>query len=630
MQSANHEKEEDGESARFPPNVVVVAVAGPRECNSGNAIRNTTTILTLGDGDFSFSLDLVRYLVGTGAEEWFAPPFVRSTDKKEEDITTTQTNHHPQRHHGPLPKTIRVVATGIDSHHEVLKKYRDAPFLLRELEAHHNATITNTAATNNNNEQKDGTDQSGTTTRTMLEIQIHHGINAIATFDPNVVAPPLMEQQHVLMPAAVVAAVVDLAASDHVIFNHPHLGTEDAVLHSQFLYHLLHSANRCWMKPCGGIFHLTLVHGQYERWNCQNAAQRNGLVLLEQNKFRPPPPPLSPSVTPASDGTNNNNISVGSNKHKDTGSTTERRTFYQYRRHQTGKSFETRRALGQSQTYTFGRASDEGWYVATCLPWQHGVPTLPAGNDEDDNNDCDPQPQAQLVRGLHLDDNVDKGAFSCLYCARTFHEERSRKCHVLNKHPDQAVPSQKSRKRNRPDGRQQNQQQHQHDNSQLQVEKKTSDAEVFPCPFCLLHTVPGGGGAAAAAVPRMFESAQALQDHLRAKHHGQHHHILPDWHSTNKGGNGLDGAIALRNTDTKQEVNGLEKVGILFGTCSICGLQYRSPSETQEHHLHFIPSSSSNCAKEFQCSHCSKSFRENRARLQHENFCALQSFTSNT
>jgi hypothetical protein len=40
-----------------------------------------------------------------------------------------------------------------------------------------------------------------------------------------------------------------------MIFNHPHLGTEDALLHSRFLTHLFHTSTGRWVKPDGVLLH---------------------------------------------------------------------------------------------------------------------------------------------------------------------------------------------------------------------------------------------------------------------------------------------------------------------------------------------------------------------------------------
>jgi uncharacterized C2H2 Zn-finger protein len=260
----------------------------PVSCNK----EETLTFITLGDGDFSYSLDMAKYLA-----------------------SETNATHR-------MARQCHIVATGIDSLDELHAKYRDASFLLKGLDA-----------LNRNSKS--------------VSVTIYHGVNAV---EP---------------PPSTSASEINQWKAHHVIFNHPHIGTEDAALHSRFLSHFLYIASRHWMRPGGGVLHLTLVKGQYERWNCNQAAMRHDLVLLERNPFLAPP-----------DG-----------------------GHYQHRRHQTGKSFASR-ATGGSETFTFGRRTDTGKYIATRLPW------------------LDSAAKATIQE------------FPCPHCEKTFGEERSQKSHV--------------------------------------------------------------------------------------------------------------------------------------------------------------------------------------------------------
>lgn len=262
--------------------------------------KEKTTFLTFGDGDFSYSLDMAKYLASSKEQSY------------------------------------RVIATGIDSLEELNAKYRDAPFLLQQLQS---------------------------LNQDSFSVTVRHGINAVQP------PPPSTDEQW---------------KAHHVIFNHPHVGTEDAALHGRFLSHFLHTASLSWMSVDGGILHLTLVKGQYERWKCEEAAARHCLMLLERNAFVPPP---------ASTG----------------------KAHYQHRRHQTGKSFASR-ATGGSETLTFGRIQDKGRHVATHLPWQRHVTEEPA-----------------------------HPVYPCPHCTKSFREERSRKSHIKAVHS--SSDSDKKRKR---------------------------------------------------------------------------------------------------------------------------------------------------------------------------------------
>ena len=414
---------------------------------------DTKTFLTLGDGDFTYSLDLARFL--------------------EKDANKKDQSYH-------------LIATGIDTPEELGSKYKDTPFVLRELKC------------------------------TMIKVSIHHGVNAMMTESNNVqIIPP----------------------ADHVMFHHPHLGTEDAALHSRFLCHLMHSATNLWMKPGVGVFHLTLVRGQYERWKCEQAATRQDMVLLQRLPFKPP---------------------------------TVDKPTYTLRRHQSGKSFETRRGSG-SETFTFGRKCDNGMHVACFLPWQTWQT-----NDAVQSLVVAEEPRAMLA---------------CSFCDRVFREERSRKLHIRDKHPDGA-------------------------NKKLKTIK--SDAESFQCQLC--RTEEGG--------PRVFVSSAALQDHVKAKHSAIHKEILPDWHRRD----GIQKVCSITNDDAllpNNSNNSKQSTGTIqvqdFGTCQICGIKFRHSMHKQQHLSEFIPTESK---ESFQCSFCSKKFREKRAKLQHENYCIKQ-FTIN-
>jgi hypothetical protein len=230
---------------------------------------------------------------------------------------------------------VRVIATGIDSLESITSKYRDSPFILKRL-----AEL--------------GED--------LLSVSIHHCVNAILA--SNECRPP------------------GIPAANHVIFNHPHLGTENSALHGRFLCHLFDSVSRAWLHP-NGSFYLALASGQYERWSCAEAAQRHGFRLNRRHDF------CGPSV-------------------KD--------PYFQYRRHQTGKSFASR--VFASEIFTFVRcetlddsALQLGWYNI-CLPVDSFCSSSIQKNHIQQTETC----------------------FACSLCHKTFREERSVRNHVKLKH----------------------------------------------------------------------------------------------------------------------------------------------------------------------------------------------------
>ena len=328
-------------------------------CNEDGII----SILTLGDGDFTYSLDLAKYL----------------------SITSSAGN-----------TGIRLVASGIDSKEELLKKYRDSPFVLRRL-----------------------VDFSSP----VLAISVEHGVNAI--LDTTVSEPNQ-----------------PIGKVDHVMFHHPHLGTEDALLHSQFLYHFFHSCVNGWMKASMSFVHVSLVVGQCERWKCLEAARSQGLVLLQRTPFVPPP---------------------------------VENPCYHFRRHQTGKSFESR--TSGSETFIFGRNESLTTLMQLLsrgiFSWTSKATAQRDGNDER-------TPPSQQNRFL-----------PCPQCDREFKEQRSLKCHMRDVHPDGP-------------------------------EKRCKRTNIFECEECRTVTAEG-------VRCRSFETEQALKDHHKAKHSALHTKILPDW-----------------------------------------------------------------------------------------------------
>ena len=73
-----------------------------------------------------------------------------------------------------------------------------------------------------------------------------------------------------------------MAAQDHIIFNHPHLGLADledvqvhARRHEVLIAHYLASA--ATLLPCnGGCIHLTLCGNQPRAWRVESHAERIG------------------------------------------------------------------------------------------------------------------------------------------------------------------------------------------------------------------------------------------------------------------------------------------------------------------------------------------------------------------
>jgi Domain of unknown function (DUF2431)/Zinc finger, C2H2 type len=510
--------------------------------DNGSDSDEEVIFISLGDGDFTWSLDFGRYLLST----------------------TTVTN-------------CRLIATGIDSEEEVAYKYRHYSTLVerewQRLEHQAIATATKTFA-----------------------VEKRHGINALVQ--------PASSLDNTPIPPGHV-----------VFFHHPHLGTENAALHAQFLSHLLHSVAQYWLqqrqRPCPGrplsattstppicaVFYLTLVDGQWERWNGPQAARRHGLILIERLTFVPSP------VLAA----------VSSDNDKQPRSTTTKSTtttlYYEHRRHQTGKSFAAR-AKGGSETLVFVRQQDADFAYGNrqsigrlgdrmALPWfvPKSSGTVTTSVDQPDGSlpgvvDESSKPSSPLP-------------FPCPYCPKSFREARSLTNHVQSKHSS-AKATDATGSATDIDN----------DDRKRKHHESDSDETVTPlvCAYCEAQAAPNTTtNAATTRRARTFDSLSALQAHITAKHTALHATIPPDNDSSSTVAQQENGPLA----------DGLDS----FGSCAICGHVFVSALDQTNHEAAFVPVPSlSWCEKAstHHCRFCDKAFRQSRAVLQHENFCALR------
>jgi hypothetical protein len=237
---------------------------------------------------------------------------------------------------------------------------------------------------------------------------------------------------------------------------------------------------------------------------------------------------------------------------------------YELRRHQSGKSFRTRREKGRSETFTFVRT----------------------------DSDCEVNPGSRrpFWTTSEAPTNMDgKKGFQCLFCAKSFLEERSLRSHVLSKHAD-ANDSRKKRRTGQED----------------------VALPALSCSFCLI----------ACNQERIFVSSQALEDHVRAKHTALHPATSPDRSSTL--------GCAREETGSSPVFESLPSSlkRCCFGSCDICGYEFHRTDDPANHQTIFLPANSADASPAGsvctnRCQFCSKPFREKRAQLQHENNCAI-------
>ena len=335
-----------------------------------NESTSVKDYITLGDGDFTYSYDLCRFLQ---AQASISASSIHSASKQQQS------------------KVISIVCSGIDPLTELQNKYKDADFLMKKIDSLNEVApslwrskhedghghVSKRQRANANPDEKTTID---------LKISLHHSVNAIMPWSSED-----NETNCTLQPTP----SLPQCTFNHVIFNHPHIGNEDAQLHSRFLSHFFHSVDNHWLAP-SGILHLTLVKGQFERWKCKEAAERNQLEVVHRDIFKPPPSPgeyvqfMLKEVGVHGDESNN----IMTFQAKD-----DFKCRYQYRRHQTGKSFANR-AKGGSETISFRRKSGLQCDTLLHLPWQN------------------------------LDFRKDDNTLCCPHCSKYFCNERARKNHI--------------------------------------------------------------------------------------------------------------------------------------------------------------------------------------------------------
>lgn len=175
------------------------------------------TYVTLGDGDFSYSLDLARYFATASSSmsqkekrKIIMKSALEVIKNNNDHINTKLIESQMQKHQ---KERIEIIASGIDSLEDLLTKYHDADFILKSMK-------------NLEDGQK-------------LSISIYHDINAIifpkslslggTPLSPSYQLVEKLNSKHThIMNSSI---LLDNKNFRHIIFNHPHIGTEDAKLH---------------------------------------------------------------------------------------------------------------------------------------------------------------------------------------------------------------------------------------------------------------------------------------------------------------------------------------------------------------------------------------------------------------
>jgi len=542
----------------------------------------SSNYLILGDGDFSYSLDLCRYLSLLA-------------------VSSSSSSNQPNEQ---KRVSYRIVCTGMDTIDQLNSKYRDSNFILREILSLNNNHNSIRVLEGEPKRKKISRLQllrdcriSPPTSQTLsthpwndtLHISIHHGVNAIIPWDdePSFTttdsSPPLPPD----------------IRYRYIIFNYPHLGKEDAQLHSRFLAHLFHSVFYYWLAHPQermnqkmefnnssyfyGTFHLTLVKGQCERWNCLQAAQNQGLILLHRGCFYIPPLHSSPTTPTASTTTTTSNNYPFTNQ-------------YQLRRNHSGQSFNKQilKDGGGNETFIFGRQHEWSTHhhhhhentSSSTIPIEknniHDTYFLPWENPSSSSSSSPLEQQLSSLSTKRI---------SCSMCGKMFQDERARKTHFKVVHDTDtssvitAPPP-----------------------PTTTTSTNGNIKQQFICTSCPNH--------------RFFTNEKALKDHTIAKHQGLYTNIKPEWACTNQ--KQLVGETLL--------VNMIEKDGSSIQDipqrCKVCLYPFRNQLDQQNHILELLPiqdmmyhTTLTSTVQSYSCTQCNKSFRDQRSQYQHENFC---------
>jgi hypothetical protein len=495
------------------------------------ASPSTSSILVLGDADFSYTLDLIRYL-----SSW-------------KDATM------------PNAELVDVVATGYDGKEEAERKYKNLDSNLRKIEA---------IASSSSSKKRKITPQNAAISPFIRPVSCTaiHGINALSLSTSSLQGRELR----------------DFA---RIIFNHPHLGTEDFRAHSRFLGHLFHSVrlgldrdhtkedetlNSSIKKTNVGTTVLHLVFASPEqatRWRVLEMARHQGFALVDSRSF------VAPPTSRAKGG---------------------KAAYCSHRRGQNGKAFKVEGG-GKSECMSFVRTEEGGGDAAV----EESSSVLPsAASDVDVEAYALPWMRANAEKGGDDNSGEQAAAFECDGCGRKFAEQRSLKNH-----------SQTCR------GGGENSSSTNSTNSTTDASSSIDSNKLLICLKC----PPGSKG---------FVDPRALEQHVLQIHceGAGNQDTKPHWFKNGGGGEG-GGA----SPEEEEE----EKEG---GKCEVCCCRFSKGFTKEMHDREFVledvvsgsSSSSSGAASSktnnggadagaLVCGKCGKTFREIRAMTQHTNCC---------
>ena len=195
---------------------------------------------------------------------------------------------------------------------------------------------------------------------------------------------------------------VNISSFDHVVFNFPHLGTEDCILHMSMIGHIMHSVKSV-LKNQRSIFYLSLSQQQYERWNVEKMALLNDFVLQQQI-------PLQLSNWPQ----------------------------YEMKRHHTGKSFKNRIDDCSTWSFTCSVVSETITHCNSINLFNLSSPALLPSTESKIVNIKDNKKKRKmylLTEGKYTVENIgDRSTYKCNICDKVFLLEQGIRSHIHSNH----------------------------------------------------------------------------------------------------------------------------------------------------------------------------------------------------
>ena len=376
------------------------------------------------------------------------------------------------------------------------------------------------------------------------------------------------------------------ALFDCIIFNFPHLGVEDAQLHSSMLAHSM-ACIAASLRDDSSVFVLTLADAQAARWKMLAMAARNRLDLVEALAFRDTDWP-----------------------------------GYEIKRHQSGKSFKSR---VKDCSYFFFRKASATEHSSTIRHTLHthlfelrrGAPpplvaTAKSCKRKEEGESGGEGERGEGLKGKqqgkdskkskrifitstddYILETLQDGAamFECLQCQRKFSSEHATRTHIYSLHVLPATATATT-------------------TATVSASASASaSAAASTEAIAATSQVDGPGSTACTQCDRCFVSSHALAQHCRSVH-GKHAPGKPHWAAA------ASPAAATTVSTTTATLTDVTH------ECFTCGFIFATEEELQNHALGRASSFQPRDKKlSVPCSTCNRLFSDERSLFQHLNVC---------